>query len=146
MASLGAKDKTALLSSRMVLIVNVKSFISKLKLFQENVVIPAIPKENIDQLGYFDVGLHILEKKAGIDEIIQYLSDGRTIKVKINPPELPKNIIYTSRKNLGVMTLGNFLPADLVESEMWDCPIEYGLLFELFFPKLRSIVYHGDGF
>ena len=95
---------------------------------------------------YFNVGLHILEKKSGIDEIIQYLSDGSTIEVKINPPELPEKIISISQKNLGVMTLGNFLPADLVESEMWDCPIEYLSLFDLLFPKLRSIVYHGDGF
>nr|MDO8115089.1 GNAT family N-acetyltransferase [Candidatus Sigynarchaeota archaeon] len=144
--SAGATLKDAFLSSRMVQIVNMQLFLAKLLRFQENIVILGVPRDRWKSLGPFKIGLAVEDVRGKEPVIIRYTSDGTAVRVDIDPSKRPSTLVAVSRKLLGVMTMGNSLPSDLVEGDLWACPAGLVPTLDALFPNFKIIVYDGDNF
>jgi hypothetical protein len=136
----GATDLTSVISSLMVVILNLNQFLVKYVEFLRVVRIPQISSQWIKEQGDFNVGLQIE------DQILQFKSEKNGISIHLNPEQKPERIVSIIRRIFGILVFGNFTPQELIECEYWNCPSDLLSIFQTFFPHLEGLVYPLDGF
>lgn len=141
--ALGAKDLTAYWSGLMFVILDLPVFCHKYLQYHQTCVMPKIPSESITELPDRQCILQIE------DQQIYIRKSGQHITLELNPKSVVgSNIerVPISRKNFSILTMGNFSPEELVESEYWTCPEQFLPLFQVLFPHMEAQVYPLDGF
>ncbi len=142
----GATVKDSWWSSMMVLVVNLPAFLEKLKRYQEEVIIPRVPKETTDAIADFDIWLSIGHEHEQDTVFVQYTKENGTLAVNISREHGPRTAIPASTRQLAQMALGNYTPANLVDCECWTCPRDALDPLGLFFNTTDNLVYQNDHF
>lgn len=137
---LGAYNLTAEYSGWMVIILNLFNFLSKYIQYQKKYIIPNIPPEWLNNS--LDVDIRISVENY----CLHYQKDNIHLSVTLEPIEPKVPTIPISRPILGILTMGNWTPSLLVESEKWICPTEWLPFLDHLFPPLHGTLYPLDQF
>ncbi len=130
----------------MVRVVNLPAFLEKLKRYQEEVIIPRVPKETTGAIADFDIWLSIGHEHEQDTVFVQYTKENGTLAVNISREHGPRTAIPASTRQLAQMALGNYTPANLVDCECWTCPRDALDPLGLFFNTTDNLVYQNDHF
>ena len=140
MISLGAEDFTQQMSSMMVAILNLDSFLNKLLHYQKEYVIPKINPHFLEKCSGMEIGL-IIDGR-----ILAYTIKNSYVLCEIDPKITPNYCLPLERRFLGILVLGNMLFSEAVESEYFACDPQYLAFLDAIFPRLNTLVYPLDGF
>jgi hypothetical protein len=136
---LGGHDNSGLFSSMMVKILNLDCYLEKLIAFQNEVRIPQLSFAEIENS--FPCDFHLQCEEKILQFYCKIQKGNQSVEIQYNPDKLKGESIQITREFLGVMSLLNFLPSDLVESEYLVCSESVLKILDIIFSPLNSFVY-----